>query len=274
MSAAVLTLALCPLSAEISIIGDLLEQFESTPGSESKGSFTIRNIGATDESVRIFLTDYTYKADGTTHFHEDNPNPAHTRSNVEWIALDTQKALIAPGEERTVHYTVTVPPSKPLVGTYWSVLIVEPEVQISETDKGVSLTPIFRYAVQIMNHFRDGAKADLKLESATVAAVQPHPHDKLLAKEGEVMPKKVEFVLDVANDGDLGLNPEITCELLDKNGTTVFEGKHPKAWLLPDCSVRSRFDVTQLPSGKYSGIFTMDAGGENYFGARQEVVVP
>lgn len=274
LSAAILALALSPLSAEISIIGDLLEQFESTPGGEAKGSFTIRNIGQTDESVRIFATDYTYKADGTTHYHEDNPNVAHGRSNVEWITLDTQKALIAPGEERVVHYSVKVPTGQPLVGTYWSILMIEPEVQITETDKGVSLTPIFRYAVQIMNHFRDGAKADLKVESAKVDVVQPHLHEKIAAKEGEEKPRKVEFTLDIANDGDLGLNPEITCELLDKNGTTVFEGKHPKSWLLPDCSVRSRFDVTNLPSGKYSGIFTMDAGGENYFGAREEVVVP
>lgn len=274
LSAALLTLALCPLSAEISIIGDLLEQFESSPGAESRGSFTIRNIGQTDESVRIFLTDYTYKADGTTHYHEDNPDPAHNRSNVEWISLDTQKALIAPGEERTVHYSVKVPTDKPLVGTYWSIMIVEPEVQIKETDKGVSLTPIFRYAVQVMNHFRDGAKANLKVENASIAPVEPHPHEHALGTVDPNEPKRVEFVLDVANDGDLGLNAEITCTLLDKNGTTVFEGKHPKSWLLPDCSNRTRFDVTHLPSGKYSGMFTMDAGGENYFGSRQEVVVP
>lgn len=257
------------LSADISLIGDMLEQYDSAPGGNYSGSFTVRNIGQKDESVRIFVTDYTYKADGTSHFHESTPNPAHERSNATWVTLDTQKALIAPGEERVVRYSVRVPDQQPVKGTFWSVLIVEPEIEIQETDTGVSLTPIFRYAVQIMNHFRDGAKANLKVDDCKVD-VQRVKHEN----KPDASDKEVAYVLDIENDGELGLNPEVTVELLDKDGKTVFEGKRPKSWLLPKCSVRARFDISTLPSGKYSGIVTMDAGGENYFGDQNEVTVP
>lgn len=257
------------LSADISLIGDMLEQYDSAPGGSYSGSFTVRNIGQTDESVRIFVTDYTFKADGTSHFHESTPNPAHDRSNATWVTLDTQKALIAPGEERVVRYNVRVPDQQPEKGTFWSVLIVEPEIEIQETDSGVSLTPIFRYAVQIMNHFKEGAKANLKVEEYKVDV-------KSVKNEGKSsgLDKRVMYVLDIGNNGELGLNTEVTVEMLDKEGKTVFEGKRPKSWLLPECSVRAKFDISALPSGKYSGIITMDAGGENYFGEQNEVIIP
>lgn len=269
-----LCLSCCALRGDISIIGDLLEQFDSLPGGTYNGTFTIRNIGEKDENVNVTVTDYTYKADGTSYFHESTPNPAHPRSNSTWISLDTQKALIPPGEERVVRYTVQVPQGESVKGTFWSVLLVEPEIEIQETDQGVTLTPIFRYAVQVMNHLKEGAQANLKPGKDEVHVEQIKTHVEKFDPAQSPDAHKITYSIDVENDGELGLNPEISIQILDKDGKMVFEGKRPKSWLLPDCSVRANFNLSTLPSGKYSSIILMDAGGENFYGVNRELTIP
>src|SRR5216117_2281891 len=122
--ALVLLLLLAPAvaSAQIAVVGSTVEERVSAPGETYTGTIVVRNLTRQDQPVRIYQTDYLFFADGTSHFDDPGTTP---HSNAKWITPTVRSLLVPPASEMTVTYSVKVPPTDSLVGSYWSTIMVE-----------------------------------------------------------------------------------------------------------------------------------------------------
>src|SRR5689334_3376026 len=108
--------------AQIAVIGSTVEEHSAAPGQSYEGTILIRNLTETPQSVRIYKSDYLFYANGTSHFDDPGTTP---RSNANWIKPSASTVVIPPSGEITVGYTISVPASDTLRGTFWSALMVE-----------------------------------------------------------------------------------------------------------------------------------------------------
>lgn len=241
--------------AGVSIVGGMTHQKQVVPGEAYKGSILIKNDNNEPQEVKIYQTDYQFRFDGTNNY--GSPGKLE-RSNADWLSFNPSRLIILPKETATVNYTVKVPNDPNLVGTYWSMLMVEGipkgsrESSQSEKDKTkVGITQIMRYAVQMITHIGDTGERKLKfLES------------KLLRENG-----KRFLQADVENIGQRWLRPILWAELYDQNGRYIgrFEGKQKRIY--PGTSVRYTVDLTGVPEGTYKALVVADSGGDYIFGA-------
>ena len=149
----------CISEAGVSVIGGLTRQKEAKPGETYKGSMLIKNTGTEPQEVRVYQTDYLFFFDGRSIYDEAGTDP---RSNANWINFNPRLLIIPGSEILVVNYTVTVPNDPNLVGTYWSMVMIEgiPKSSplSSQPEKGkakIGITHIIRYAVQMVTHIGD-----------------------------------------------------------------------------------------------------------------------
>ena len=110
--------------AGVSIIGGLSHQKKVNPGPGEtyKGSILIKNTGTEPQEVKIYQTDYQFRFDGSNNY---GPPGKLKRSNANWLSFNPHRLIIPPNDVLRVNYTVKVPDDPNLVGTYWSMLMVE-----------------------------------------------------------------------------------------------------------------------------------------------------
>jgi len=244
-------------NAGISIIGSLTHEKKSNPGPGEtyEGSILIKNTSAKPQEVKIYQTDYEFCFDGSNNY---GPPGKLERSNANWLSFNPHWLIIPPDDTSTVNYTVKVPNDPNLVGTYWSMLMVEgiPEssLQSSQPEKNkakIGVTQIFRYGIQMITHIGDTGERQLKFLKTE------------LIREAE---RRI-FQVDVENIGQRWLRPLLWLEIYDENGTCIgrFEGGTKRIY--PDTSVRYKIDITDVPNDNYKALMVADCGGDYIFGA-------
>lgn len=245
-----------PARAQITVVGEAVQEHAARPGQTVTGTLRLRNAGSQTEEAKLYLTDYAFHASGRTDYGAPG---SLARSSARWVAFSPAQVRIAPGEEATVGYTVTVPEGAALAGSYWSMLMVEGiERGSAESTAGgaarvrVGVRPTIRYGVQIATRI-EGTGAPAVRFAATRAVAQ-----------GEA--KVLE--LDVENAGDVAYRPEIRVELFDEAGRPAGVFTSRRGLLYPGTSLRQRFELGRLPAGTYQALVVADAGGAEVFGAQ------
>lgn len=264
--------------AQVSVIGELSNDKEAKPGERYEGVISVRNDTNEPQEVKIYQTDYMFFRDGTNNYADPGTVP---RSNAKWIAFSPSYATLPPLATVTVNYTVTVPPDSPakkLVGSYWSMLMVEgigkgsAESTAPKDPKKaqMGIRQTIRYGIQIATHIaQTGTKkisfVDTKLVyqgADTSKSIKAGKPDTTPASQG-----KRFLQIDIENDGEVWIRPDVYLELFDDKG--VSKGKFPgvKYRLYPGTSVRQMIDLSTVSPGSYKAIVVVDAGGEDVYGA-------
>jgi hypothetical protein len=162
-----------------------------------------------------------------------------------------------------VNFVLNIPPDpeKKMLGTYWSMLMIEgipkgsAESSLPQKDNKaqMGIMQTIRYGVQIASHIAGTGVRNIKFLDV-----------KLVGQEKD---KRV-LQVDIENNGDIGMRPEIYVELFDEKGMT--RGKFPgsKYRLYPGTSVRQAIDLSSVPPGTYKALVVVDAGGDDVFGAQ------
>jgi hypothetical protein len=242
--------------ANISIVGGLTHEKKAKAGETYRGVIFIKNSGEDPQEVSIYQTDYLFSCDGKNTYGEPGKDP---RSNARWITFSPRRLVVQPGDRSEVTYTVKLPGDETLVGTYWSMLMVEgtgrysPDAMASKTqDVNMGIRTVLRYGIQMVTNVGDTGVRKLKFLAT-----------KLL-KENE---EKRTLQVDIENVGERGLRPLLWTELYDKNGSYIgrFEGLRLRTY--PGTSVRYRVDLSEVPEGKYKALIVADCGGDDIFGA-------
>lgn len=257
LAAVLLVCAPAALAAQITVTSNAVEEREARPGETYTGTIRLRNAGTRPEEARVYRTDYGYDAEGRTRFGDPG---TEARSSAAWTTATPARVVIPPGGEATVGYSVRVPDSASLAGTYWSVVMVEGIPEPAEAAPGarparveVGVRPAVRYAVQLATHV--GGTGTRQVEFARVRA---------LGAAGGA--KRLEF--DLVNSGELACRPELKVELFDEAGTPVGTFTRQRGLLYPGTALRQSFDLGALPAGSYQALVVADAGGESVFGAQ------
>jgi len=259
--------------AGVLVIGELTREKTVQPGETFEGTITLKNTGETSCQVNVYQTDYLFYADGSNIYGE--PGTA-VRSNADWLSVAPNRLSIPPNEMASVYYTVRVPQiqelasihddlqlmeSLNLVGTYWSMVMVEPVPQTGpesiedETRKvKMGIQTKIRYGIQIVNNIGDTGARKIKFSDK-----------KLIDQDGRKL-----LQMDIDNIGEMWLSPTLWVEIYDSHGAKVGRFESSKKRIYPGCSVRHKVDLTDVPKGKYKALVVADNGDEYVFGAKYD----
>lgn len=242
-----------PVRAQISVVGNNVEEKTAVPGDTYIGTIVVKNLTAETQPVRIYQTDYRFFADGTSHF---DPPGSQGRSNASWITPATGSVIIPPSGEMTVAYTVRVPAIDTLHGTYWSTLMVEGAVNPPHQTgvRRLAIGTVMRYAIQVATHLNDeeGATVILEKERALTSA--------------QDSTRSIE--LEVRNNSDKGYRPLIWVEVYDASGALRGRVQQQRGLLYPGTSIRQTFALGKLRPGAYKAVVFADTGDEVVFAAQ------
>jgi hypothetical protein len=259
---AVWVLCLLPgsLSAGISLGGGLTHEMVVSRGEDYTGAITIMNTGDEEEEVKIYQTDYSFTCDGSYYYGDPGNSP---RSNSAWIDFSPRLVRVPPEGTVDVSYTISVPDDPGLIGTYWSILMVEvvgntPDRQVRDRSRKVTLgiNQVVRYGVQIVNHVGDTGERRLDFVETRV----------LREEDGRVLE------VDLENVGERWLRPLVWTELYDHIGNFMGRFETGRLRIYPGSSARYRIDVSQIPGGEYKAVVVADCGGDDVFGATYSVI--
>jgi hypothetical protein len=249
--AALLAVGTSPASAQVSVVGSSVEERTAAPGERYEGSVLVRNASDRPQAVRVYQSDYSFFADGTSHFDAPGTTP---RSNARWITPSVSTLSIPAQSDVAVTYVVTVPADS-LKGTYWSALMIEGEVTppASSGAREIGLGAVVRYAVQLATHLQSSGSRTVSLTN-----------QRLVADSAGVR----TLELDITNVGERAHRPALWVEIYDRSGVQRAKVHQQRGLLYPGTSVRQRFTIANLPPGGYKAIVFADTGDDEVLAAQ------
>lgn len=244
-------------SAGIDVLGDLLKPSVVQPGGKVEGTIVVANATNDPQQVRVYQTDYS----GTVSEKSYGDPGTVPRSNSSWISFSPKETTIPPKSQIQVYYTVQVPDKADLVGSYWSMLMVEPIAADLVTPTGpgsnsqIGMRTKFRYAVEILTQIGDTGHRNVRFADR-----------QALMKNGVPTLR-----LDIENTGECWLRPVVRVELYDTNGISRGHFEAPRGQILPGCQIRREIQMSGVKAGKYKALVVVDNGDQYVWGAQYDL---
>lgn len=241
--------------ANIEIVNGLIHEKEAISGETYETIILIKNSGLKPEQIRIYLTDFYFHADGRQYYSEPGKLD---RSNSNWITYYPRNCVILAGETIELKCIIQVPGTSRLVGTYWSMILVEGFFIESPSDQSngrrkrpeLNTQDVTRYGIQMITHIDNSGSRKIKFLST-----------ELLIEESNKI-----LQVDVENVGERWLNPLLFVEVYTQNRDYIGKFDGGKWRIYPGTSVRYRIDLTPLKMGRYIAMIIVDNLDENIFG--------
>jgi hypothetical protein len=246
--------------AQISVLTSTVVEKEAAKGETYTDRIVISNPTTSPQTVRIFQTDYSFQAGGTTDYGDPGTMP---RSNARWVTPQTQRVVVPPRSEVTVPYTVKVPMNDSLRGTYWSTIKVQaaetapPAVAGRGAQPQLGIGQVIEYAIQVATHIGPTGSRTVKFESPTAS------HDST---------GSATLDLDVTASGERAVRPKFSAEVYDATGALKAKAAQTRGLVYPGSSFRQHFDFGKLPAGTYKVVVFADTGAEQVFASQFTIV--
>lgn len=120
-----------------------------------------------------------------------------------------------------------------------------------DTSSQLNIQTITRYGVQMITELEDRGNGSLKFFEPV-----------LLTEDNELI-----LAVDIKNDGDYYIRPEVSIELFDEEGNSVKKIQVPGKGLFPSTSSRFRLPLEGLKANQeYQSLIVAAGQGENVFG--------
>lgn len=238
------------VSAGFEVKGSLVYKYTAQKGETYSTVVKIHNTGDTDQEVRIYQRDYLYNSEGASFYNEPGGNK---RSNAPWTQFGPKTMLLKGQETQDIQFEITVPQNDSLVGTYWSVLMVEGVSQLDPNARGqLNINTSIRYAIQFITNIGVTGTGELEFQKPG------------LVTEGSQ--QFFDFIL--LNTGERLISPDVSMELFNaETGESVKVIKLPKNGMYPTTSTKWKFPLDGLPTNKtYKAIVVADGSGDDVFG--------
>lgn len=237
--------------AAIEVLGSTIIKYSAYKGETYSTILKVRNTGDKDQGVKIYQSDYLYDYKGVSYYNDPG---THRRSNALWIKYSTQSIILKGKEIQSIPIEITVPQSDSLVGTYWSLIMVEGVSPIAppNTKGQLNITESVRYAIQIITNIGNTGNGVLEFLNPGI-----------VNDSGKNI---FEFVLQ--NNGERLISPDVSMELFDaETGESVKLLKAPKNGMYPTTSTKWRFPLEGIPTKKtYKAVIVADGSGDDVFG--------
>jgi hypothetical protein len=250
-----ISLTAIPAHAKISLMGPMTHEYDVKSGSVYEDELVVRNSGTEEMIIKLEIRDYFFSSDGTSNYMDPG---SLDRSNASWIKLEKTRVSIAPDTSAKIKFSVTVPNDENLSGTYWSIVMIEPqsEIKVGEGDqKAVNLTlhETIRYGVQIVTTVGASGRKQLEFTKTSLNSNE----DSTLA-----------LYVDLQNVGDRWLRPDVWVDLFKEDGTFVARFKGANKRLFPGTSIREILALGSMKPGKYMALVVADDGEDYVVGAQ------
>jgi hypothetical protein len=251
------------LAGQLIVVGGLSREAVVQPGATLEGKILLTNTGNEPRPVKVYQTDYRYTADGATYYDECGTLP---RSNGKWITVTPQQLTVPADATEAVNYVIHVPQDADLLGTYWSMVMVEPLAEDApevagptDTDQPqIAIRTIMRYGVQMITDVGTTGERAVKFG----------------AKELAIAEERCFLNVDVENTGQRRLGPVVWTELFDASGASVGRFEAQRQRLYPGCSARYPIELTGVPKGAYNALIVADNGDSDVFGIQAKIELP
>jgi hypothetical protein len=239
--------------AGVSVHGSLTQEQQVVAGETYRGTIVLVNTGDAEELVKIYGTDYLFYRDGTCLYGDPGE---HARSNGGWLTFEPHEITIPPSTTASISYTVAVPDDETLMGTYWSVLMVEVpgNAGLLASDRSgaqIGIGQILRYGVQVVTNIEDSGERQLDFVETKVL------------RDG----KQRCLQVDLENIGERWLRPALWTELYDTDGNCIGKFDGGSLRIYPGTSVRFKIDLSAVEPGEYKAVAIADCGADDIFGA-------
>ena len=207
-------------SSSVEVVGSLKHIQTGMPGDTYQGQIKIQNSGDTPQEVKIYQTDLLFNYEDYTMYDEP---VSHKRSNANWVKFSPATTIVNAQETQFIQYEITIPGGDSIIGTFWSVLMVEGVNPINPEDEGkLSINTITRYAIQLITEIGDKGLGELQFMEPSVIT------------EGE----EQILAIDIVNTGDHYIPAEVSIQFFDESGAEVKKLEAKKKGLLPNTSAR------------------------------------
>jgi len=243
--------------ASLVIVNGLSHEHTVQTGIKSQGSIIIKNTSETARRARIYKTDVVHKCDGQTTFVEGSKRE---RCNSDWTLLSDNEIIIPSQQSYTLTYELNPGSDIEATGSYWGVIMVE-EIKDLDTitpQRGVTVTSLIRYAIQIISNFDSEPVKDLEIVGVDIDTT----------KENNLVS------VSVSNKGNYMLKPIMILELYNDLGEQVYRTEIPYQKVYPGFCKLFELSINEVPKGTYNGIIVADCGDENIYGINIEIDVP
>lgn len=174
--------------------------------------------------------------------------------------LSDNEIVIASQQSYTLTYELSPDDKIDATGSYWGVIMVE-EIKDLDTiapQRGVTVTSLIRYAIQIISNFNSEPVKDLEIIGVDIDTT----------KESNLV------AVSVINRGNYMLKPIMILELYNDAGEQVFRTEIPYQKVYPGYCKLFELSINEVPDGTYNGILVADCGDENIYGINLEIDVP
>ncbi|MBN1821847.1 MAG: hypothetical protein JXR31_14730 [Prolixibacteraceae bacterium] len=237
-------------SANVLVMNGLTHELVALQGEVKKGIIELKNVSESPQSVQLYQRDYWYSYNGENR--HDEPGTLE-RSNAKWININPNFVTIQPNETINVEYEIKVPSVDSLIGSYWSVIMVEgiTPPDTTESERGIKINTVIRYAIQIITNIGDTGERNLSFVDFDLSKQENH----------------TELAVAMENIGERLLRPEVSVELFNTDGESQGTVKAEQRKLYPGTSAKVYLDLSRLKAGSYSGILIADCGDDYVFGS-------
>ena len=241
--------------AGIQVQNGLTHTHSGIAGNVMTGKIRVKNVGKKEEKILIYKQDLSLSCNGSSDYNEVGNN---TRSSGNWIQTNIDEKVIGINEEYDIIYTITIPNTPDLSGTYWNIIMVEGVDPIKEeADKGVKVSSRIRYAIQMIVDVGTFQSPQLAFEN--FAYKKNHAGNQIIN-------------VQLANKGDYASKTKLTLEVYGANGEKLKVIESQSKRLYPKKCNDFELELKDLPVGKYEGIVVAD-NGKDLFGANISISI-
>ena len=253
-SLAFLILFYSPAFAGVAVLTELTHEYTVQPGDQNSRVIVLHNKDQEPAMVKLLIRDYLFNSEGKTYYLQPG---SVQRSNSSWITLEKNRVEIQPGETVTINYKLETPNDPSLLGTYWSIILVEPfvkEVEFSKQDKNinVSIQETVRFGIQIVTSIGNTGEKDIRFGATALK----HNDENALVLN-----------VDLENQGERWLRPNVWVNIYKEDGSAVGRFLGLKMRIFPGTSIRQEMNIGRLKAGKYMALVVADGGDEFIVGA-------
>lgn len=122
-----------------------------TPGEAYKNSLVVFNSSNSTRDLKYVVKVGSFSQSKSEESPDDYGSINHVNVTsynqiMNWIELDTDKGTLAPGEKKTVGYTINVPEDAPAGGQYATILVVDETTSGLPGEGNISIDQKFQFA--------------------------------------------------------------------------------------------------------------------------------
>ena len=217
-----------------------------SPSDKTGGVITLRGEES-DETVRVYQTDYMFYADGRNEFSKPGSVP---RSNASWIAYSPNQITVPAGgraECHTRYPCLTTRTCAAPIGRHHGGLVPKGALEVPSAKRGSCRRHTDRIPIRRPGYYEYRRYGERGPWNLPIKGLRPKT-----AKHVWSCMSKTR-----ANGGSCRKSTWICSARADS-----WADIRREAWIFPGCSVRYTVDLGALKRGKYSAMVIADAGEE------------